>query len=68
MGIESDKVVWRGKEKRKCNSLRSGARVSGRKGLFGAVVSIGLFLSLSLTISALYTRVSQMKTLNIFIS
>jgi hypothetical protein len=50
MGIESDRVVCRGEEKRNCKEIALGVeqeKVEGR-------VSIGLFVSLSLTISALY--------------
>ena len=50
MGIESDRVVCRGEEKRNSKELALGVEQEKLEGR----VSIGLFVSLSLTISALY--------------
>jgi len=56
MGIESYKVVCRDEENRKCKEIVVGVEQKKGEGkaFFGAVVSIGLFVSLSLTIYALY--------------
>jgi len=50
-----------GEEKRKCKEIALGVEQEKveRRAPFGAVVSISLFVSLSLTISALYKIVSQ---------